>query len=133
MAHAILLHEPTDDVGVAVRDLKVGEEVGAVTLDGELVGAVKLVNDVPLGHKVAMREMAAGQEGHRIWAAHRQGASQADRQGRARPHAQSEDAEVGAMTPANMLRSNPKHEADRLPPARRPLRHPQPRHHPARG
>jgi len=62
MAHAILLHEPADDVGVAVRDLKVGEEVGAVTLDGELVGAVKLVNDVPLGHKVAMREMAQGKK-----------------------------------------------------------------------
>jgi (2R)-sulfolactate sulfo-lyase subunit alpha len=62
MAHAILLHEPTDDVGVAVRDLKVGEEVGAVTLDGELVGTVKLVNDVPLGHKVAMREMAQGKK-----------------------------------------------------------------------
>jgi len=51
-----------DDVGVAVRDLKVGEEVGAVTLDGEPVGMVKLANDVPLGHKVAMREMAQGKK-----------------------------------------------------------------------
>ncbi|CAG0946802.1 partial (2R)-sulfolactate sulfo-lyase subunit alpha, partial [Anaerolineae bacterium] len=33
MAHGILLHEPTDDVGVAVRDLKSGEEIGAVTLE----------------------------------------------------------------------------------------------------
>ena len=63
MTHAILLHEPADDVGVAVRDLKPGEEVGAVTLDGEPVGTVKLVSDVPLGHKVAMRGLA---QGHKV-------------------------------------------------------------------
>ncbi len=58
MAHAILLHEPDDDVGVAVRDLKKGESVGAVTLEGKFVADVKLVDDVPLGHKVAMRDMS---------------------------------------------------------------------------
>ncbi|MDD1750566.1 MAG: UxaA family hydrolase [Methanothrix sp.] len=58
MTHAILLHEPDDDVGVAVRDLKKGESVGAVTLEGKFVTDVKLVDDVPLGHKVAMRDLA---------------------------------------------------------------------------
>ncbi len=58
MAHAILLHEPDDDVGVAVRDLKQGELVGAVTLEGKFVTDVKLVEDVPLGHKVAMKNLA---------------------------------------------------------------------------
>jgi len=62
MAHAILLHEPNDDVGVAVRDLKAGEEVSAVTLEGKPVGTVKMVNDVPLGHKVAMKDIAAGKD-----------------------------------------------------------------------
>ncbi len=62
MAHAILLHEPDDDVGVAVQDLKAGSEVGAVTLEGKAVGSVKLVNDVPLGHKVAMRDLANGKD-----------------------------------------------------------------------
>ena len=62
MGHAILLHEPTDDVGVAVRDLKNGEEVGAVTLEGQPVGSVKMVNDVPLGHKVAMKDIAQGKD-----------------------------------------------------------------------
>ncbi len=57
MAHAILLHEPDDDVGVAVRDLKKGESVGAVTLEGAFVATVKLMDDVPLGHKVAMRDL----------------------------------------------------------------------------
>lgn len=57
MKHAILMHEAQDDVGVAVRDLKAGEEVGAVTLEGQDVTAVRLVDDVPLGHKVAVRDL----------------------------------------------------------------------------
>ncbi len=62
MEHSILMHEPDDDVGVAVVDLKAGSEVGAVTLEGQPVGTVKLVQDVPLGHKVAMRELAKGKK-----------------------------------------------------------------------
>jgi (2R)-sulfolactate sulfo-lyase subunit alpha len=57
MAHAILMHKSGDDVGVAVRDLKKGESVGAVTLEGRFVVRVKLSDDVPLGHKVAMRDL----------------------------------------------------------------------------
>lgn len=62
MAHGILLHEPTDDVGVAVRDLKSGEEIGAVTLEGKFVTNVKLGSDVPLGHKVAMHDLTQGKD-----------------------------------------------------------------------
>lgn len=57
MKHGILLHEPQDDVGVAVMDLKKGATVGALTLEGKAAGKVKLLNNVPLGHKVAMREL----------------------------------------------------------------------------
>ncbi len=63
MKHSILLHEPDDDVGVAVVDLEAGAEVGAVTLEGQVVGTVKLVEGVPLGHKVAMHDMTPG---HRV-------------------------------------------------------------------
>lgn len=59
MKKGILLHEAADDVGVAAMDLKTGEEVQAVTLEGELVTQVKLTEDIPLGHKVAMRDLAA--------------------------------------------------------------------------
>jgi (2R)-sulfolactate sulfo-lyase subunit alpha len=62
MTHGILIHEPDDDVGVAVADLGAGTEIGAITLEGKPVGTVTLVNDVPLGHKVAMRDIAAGKD-----------------------------------------------------------------------
>ncbi len=59
MKNSILIHDPQDDVGVAVVDLKAGEEAGIVTLEGVPVGQVKLVEDVLLGHKVAMRDLPA--------------------------------------------------------------------------
>lgn len=59
MKKGILLHESDDDVGVATMDLTAGETVQALTLDGETVAEVELVNDVPLAHKVAMREIDA--------------------------------------------------------------------------
>jgi (2R)-sulfolactate sulfo-lyase subunit alpha len=58
MKKGILLHEATDDVGVAVMDLKAGDEIGVVTLEGKDVKQIKLVSDVPLGHKVAMSDLA---------------------------------------------------------------------------
>ena len=58
MKHGILLHEFEDDVGVAVEDLKKGSKIGVVTLEGKAAGSVTLINNVPLGHKVAMRDMA---------------------------------------------------------------------------
>jgi len=57
MKHGILLHEPQDDVGVAVADLKKGSTIGALTLEGKPAGKVKLLNNVPLGHKVALRNL----------------------------------------------------------------------------
>jgi (2R)-sulfolactate sulfo-lyase subunit alpha len=58
MKHSILLHELDDDVGVAVADLKKGATAGVVTLEGKAAGSVKLRDNVPLGHKVAMRDVA---------------------------------------------------------------------------
>ncbi len=60
MKKGILLHETADDVGVAVIDLKTGEEIAVVTLEGEPVKNIKLVTDVPLGHKVAMLDLSSG-------------------------------------------------------------------------
>jgi (2R)-sulfolactate sulfo-lyase subunit alpha len=58
MKHGILLHEIDDDVGVAVEDLKKGSKIGAVTLEGKAAGSITLITNIPLGHKVAMRDLA---------------------------------------------------------------------------
>jgi (2R)-sulfolactate sulfo-lyase subunit alpha len=57
MKKGILLHQADDDVGVAAMDLKTGETIQAVTLEGEPVSEIKLTTDIPLSHKVAMRDM----------------------------------------------------------------------------
>jgi (2R)-sulfolactate sulfo-lyase subunit alpha len=62
MKHGILMHEPDDDVGVAVEDLAAGSDIGAVTLEGEPAGTVKLLAAVPLGHKVAMKDLKKGSD-----------------------------------------------------------------------
>ena len=72
MKKGILLHEVNDDVGVAVMDLKVGEDIGVVTLEGKAVKQIKLVSNIPLGHKIAMRDLALNKQvieyGHSIGA-----------------------------------------------------------------
>ena len=62
MKYGILIHEADDDVGVAVIDLKAGDEIGVATLEGQSIGSVKIVQDIPLGHKVAMRDLAADKQ-----------------------------------------------------------------------
>ncbi len=61
MAHNALIHEPQDDVAVAIVDLKNGDTASAVTLEGQPVGTVRVTEDIPLGHKIAMRDIPAGQ------------------------------------------------------------------------
>jgi (2R)-sulfolactate sulfo-lyase subunit alpha len=53
----ILLHKADDDVGVTTMDLKSGEVVQALTLEGEFVTEMTLAEDVPLSHKVAMHDI----------------------------------------------------------------------------
>jgi (2R)-sulfolactate sulfo-lyase subunit alpha len=60
MKKGILLHEAEDDVGVTAMDLNAGEVIQAVTLDGDPVTEITLSEDVPLSHKVAMRDMKKG-------------------------------------------------------------------------
>lgn len=60
MAHRALAHRSTDDVAVAVADLQPGEELQIQTLDGGQAHYVKLLEAVPLGHKVALRDLPQG-------------------------------------------------------------------------
>ena len=61
MEYGILVHEKQDDVGVAVLDIGAGTEIGAATLEGEPVGVVKVIQDIPLGHKVALHDLSPNQ------------------------------------------------------------------------
>jgi (2R)-sulfolactate sulfo-lyase subunit alpha len=61
MKFGILMHETNDDVGVAVMDLPAGSQAGAATLEGQAVGEILVAQDIPLGHKIAMRDLALDQ------------------------------------------------------------------------
>ena len=62
MQHGALMHEKEDDVAVVIADVAAGDEVETVTLNGEAMGTVKAAENIPLGHKISLRDMAAGQE-----------------------------------------------------------------------
>lgn len=60
MTHGALMHEAVDDVAVVVQDVAAGDAVRAVTLEGKEVAVVKAIEPIPLGHKIALRDKAAG-------------------------------------------------------------------------
>jgi (2R)-sulfolactate sulfo-lyase subunit alpha len=49
-----LIHEKDDSVGVATVDIKAGETVEGVFMDSQEQVEVKTLDDIPLGHKIAM-------------------------------------------------------------------------------
>lgn len=55
---AFLVHREGDDVAVAVRDTEPGEVTGA-SLDSGRRFPVTVRTAIPLGHKVALRDLAA--------------------------------------------------------------------------
>ncbi len=60
MAHRALAHKSTDDVAVAVADLQAGEELTIQSLEGGKAHPIKLLHDVALGHKVALKDLSEG-------------------------------------------------------------------------
>ncbi|WP_425806200.1 UxaA family hydrolase [Desulfitobacterium sp. Sab5] len=59
--HKFLVHEDGDYVGVAVSDIKSGEEVMGVEIHSGKEYHVKANHDIPLGHKIALVDVKAGQ------------------------------------------------------------------------
>jgi (2R)-sulfolactate sulfo-lyase subunit alpha len=56
-----LIHDQKDDVGVAVIDIKSGEQASGLTLDASRQSVtVKALADIPLGHKIALRDFKKG-------------------------------------------------------------------------
>jgi (2R)-sulfolactate sulfo-lyase subunit alpha len=56
----VLAHRSDDDVAVAVDDIAAGDEVTGRSLDGGRRIGVRMRDDVPLGHKVALLDRPAG-------------------------------------------------------------------------
>jgi len=56
------MHEAEDDVAVATTDITAGVEVKAVTIEGQEVCTVKTIEDIFLGHKIAVHDIAEGRE-----------------------------------------------------------------------
>ncbi|WP_042261561.1 UxaA family hydrolase [Paraburkholderia heleia] len=60
MIHAVL-HEREDTVGVAVVEgIKAGLALNAWIMDDDKVVAIVARQDIPIGHKVALKDMAVG-------------------------------------------------------------------------
>jgi (2R)-sulfolactate sulfo-lyase subunit alpha len=55
-----LVHEKGDTVGVATVDIKANETARGLYMDTQAPAEVKALNDIPLGHKIALVGMKQG-------------------------------------------------------------------------
>ena len=53
-----LVHEKADNVGVATVDIKSGEIAQGLYMDTQESLEMKALNDIPLGHKIALTDIA---------------------------------------------------------------------------
>ncbi|MBI4803747.1 MAG: UxaA family hydrolase [Desulfovibrio sp.] len=61
MAIQFLVHEPGDMVGVVVVEgVKAGQELSGWVMEGDKTLVVKVLSDIPIGHKVALKDMNSG-------------------------------------------------------------------------
>ena len=60
MIHCVL-HDPSDSVAVVVvENVKAGTKLTGLILDENRTLELDCVQDIPIGHKVALKDMAAG-------------------------------------------------------------------------
>jgi (2R)-sulfolactate sulfo-lyase subunit alpha len=57
MPHAFLIHREGDHVGVVVRDVAAGELLEGLAMDTGARLTVEARQDIPLGHKIALRDL----------------------------------------------------------------------------
>lgn len=61
MAIDFVVHEEGDGVGVVVvEDLKAGKDATGWIMQEDKTLAFKILDDIPIGHKVALRDFAVG-------------------------------------------------------------------------
>jgi len=57
-----LIHSKGDNVGVVVSDCRAGEEVEGVYIEDLSQGPkLRALNDIPLGHKIALKDIKQGE------------------------------------------------------------------------
>ena len=54
-----LVHEKADNVGVATIDIKTGEVAEGLYMDSQENIEMKALQDIPLGHKIALTDLNA--------------------------------------------------------------------------
>jgi (2R)-sulfolactate sulfo-lyase subunit alpha len=57
-----LVHEKRDTVGVAVVDVKAGQTLEGRSLDSNETLKAKANSDIPLGHKIALKDFKTGED-----------------------------------------------------------------------
>jgi (2R)-sulfolactate sulfo-lyase subunit alpha len=56
------IHNREDNVGVAIEDIRAGDEAQGVYIEDRSMGPIiKALEDIPLGHKIALRDIKAGE------------------------------------------------------------------------
>ena len=55
-----LVHEKADTVGVATVDIKSGATAKGLFMDSQAPVEVKALDDIPLGHKIALKDHGEG-------------------------------------------------------------------------
>lgn len=60
MHQSFLVHAPDDAVGVAVQDIAAGSSVRGRIQDSGGTLEVEVIDAIPLGHKIALRDLTAG-------------------------------------------------------------------------
>ena len=86
MIHFVV-HEEGDGVGVVVVEgVKAGQALTGWIMEDDKDIEVTAKSDIPIGHKVALKDYKPRRHGDQVRRRHRQG-GQADRQGRARARA----------------------------------------------
>jgi (2R)-sulfolactate sulfo-lyase subunit alpha len=56
-----LIHDSRDNVGVAVADIQSGQVAQGVSLDGKAQMQLQAIQDIALGHKIALKDIKVGE------------------------------------------------------------------------
>ncbi len=62
MVNKFLVHASEDFVGVATDDIRKDEAIEGTYLDNNKKNTLKAIEDIPLGHKIALKDIKEGEK-----------------------------------------------------------------------